>query len=78
MGQEPISCFCSARRLDVQVHPMDMMLVCLQSNSWCWVPSREASGTIFIVSGKTQLGIEPQPTNRSVDDKATELVTQST
>ena len=28
MGQEPISCFCSVRQLDVQVHPLDMMLVC--------------------------------------------------
>ena len=28
MGQEPTSCFCSVRQLDVQVHPLDMTLVC--------------------------------------------------
>ena len=27
IGQEPISCFCSVRQPDVQVHPLDMMLV---------------------------------------------------
>ena len=26
MGQEPISCFCSVKQLDVQVHPLDMTL----------------------------------------------------
>ena len=28
LGQEPISCFCSVRRLDVQIHPLYMTLVC--------------------------------------------------
>ena len=31
IGQEPISCFCCMRQLDVQIplHTLDMMLVCL-------------------------------------------------
>ncbi len=28
MGQEPISCFCGVRQLDVHVHPLDMTPVC--------------------------------------------------
>ena len=45
-----------------------------QSNPWCWAPSREELGPIFIVFGMTRPGIEPQPSSLRVDALATELV----
>jgi hypothetical protein len=36
IGQQPISCFCSVRNLDVQVHSLDRMLVQCGATTRCW------------------------------------------
>ncbi len=59
----------------VQVHPLDMPLVCLtpNPNPWCSVPSRETSGAIFTVYsiGMTQLSIKHLLPNLRVDTLTT-------
>ena len=59
----------------LQVHPLDMTLVCLTLNPTC-VPSREASGTIFTVFGLGQ-GSNSQPPclGEDTNRKAAELST---
>ena len=72
IGQEPISCFCSVRQLDVQVHPLDMTLVCrrdLPPNPTLEAESQAARHRVPFIRffGNTRPGFEPRPPgNRSL------------
>ena len=79
MGQEPISCFCSVRQLDVQVHPLDMTLVCRRD-----LPpiqplmlSLKQGGTgshFFRIFGMTRPGFEPRSPSLRADTQTTKPV----